>query len=166
MSRSTLAASRVAVLPLVAALWTVAPLPAQGPPQPVDVEYTAKIKEYLTDPRISTELVDHLPASSTVPITTLDDLVEAWGVRQIDLLKIDVDGYEPKVFAGAKRTLRERKIKAILCEFNGLWLKEGGSSSADLYRLLLDAGFRDSDVQAATPSEVHVENRLLILKDA
>ena len=32
-----------------------------------DLEYTAKIKEYLQDPRISTELVDHLPASSTVP---------------------------------------------------------------------------------------------------
>ncbi|MEO5509119.1 MAG: M14 family zinc carboxypeptidase [Longimicrobiales bacterium] len=32
-----------------------------------DVEYTAKIREYLTDPRISTELVDHLPASATVP---------------------------------------------------------------------------------------------------
>jgi hypothetical protein len=32
-----------------------------------DVEYTAKIKEYLQDPRITTELVDHLPASSTVP---------------------------------------------------------------------------------------------------
>ena len=30
-------------------------------------EYTAKIKEYVTDPRISTELVDHLPASDTVP---------------------------------------------------------------------------------------------------
>ena len=35
--------------------------------QPIDAEYTAKIKEYLQDPRISTELVDHLPASSTVP---------------------------------------------------------------------------------------------------
>ena len=32
-----------------------------------DPEYTAKIKEFLQDPRISTELVDHLPASSTVP---------------------------------------------------------------------------------------------------
>ena len=29
--------------------------------------YTAKIKEYLQDPRITTELVDHLPASDTVP---------------------------------------------------------------------------------------------------
>ena len=32
-----------------------------------DPEYTAKIKEFLQDARISTELVDHLPASSTVP---------------------------------------------------------------------------------------------------
>ncbi len=35
--------------------------------QKVDETYTAKIKEYLSDPRISTELVDHLPASDTVP---------------------------------------------------------------------------------------------------
>ena len=35
--------------------------------QPNDVEYTKKIAEYLQDPRISTELVDHLPASATVP---------------------------------------------------------------------------------------------------
>jgi hypothetical protein len=44
-----------------------AQLQARGAAQPVDQEYTAKIKEYLSDPRISTELVDHLPASSTVP---------------------------------------------------------------------------------------------------
>src|SRR5439155_23675920 len=36
-------------------------------PQKMDAEYTAKIKEYLTDPRITTELVDHLPASTKVP---------------------------------------------------------------------------------------------------
>ena len=35
--------------------------------QKPDGEYTAKIKEYLSDPRITTELVDHLPASETVP---------------------------------------------------------------------------------------------------
>ncbi len=36
-------------------------------PQKLDAEYTAKIKEALQDPRITTELVDHLPASDTVP---------------------------------------------------------------------------------------------------
>jgi hypothetical protein len=35
--------------------------------QKIDEEYTAKIKEYTQDPRIITELVDHLPASATVP---------------------------------------------------------------------------------------------------
>ena len=35
--------------------------------QKIDVEYTAKIEEYLQDSRISTELVDHLPHSDTVP---------------------------------------------------------------------------------------------------
>ncbi len=37
------------------------------PAQPNDEEYTAKIKQYLNDPRVTTELVDHLPASATVP---------------------------------------------------------------------------------------------------
>jgi hypothetical protein len=42
---------------------------AQAPPpaQRIDAEYTALIKQHLTDPRISTELVDHLPASDKVP---------------------------------------------------------------------------------------------------
>jgi hypothetical protein len=43
---------------------SAAPLTAQ---QPIDSAYTAKIREHLQDPRITTELVDHLPASATVP---------------------------------------------------------------------------------------------------
>ena len=46
--------------------------PSAQAPQPttkqkLDADYTAKIKELVQDPRISTELVDHLPASDTVP---------------------------------------------------------------------------------------------------
>jgi len=44
-----------------------APAPAAAAPQKIDEEYTKLIKEYLQDPRISTELVDHMPASDTVP---------------------------------------------------------------------------------------------------
>ena len=36
-------------------------------PQKQDEEYTKLIKQYLQDPRITTELVDHMPASDTVP---------------------------------------------------------------------------------------------------
>ncbi|HEY1338966.1 MAG TPA: M14 family zinc carboxypeptidase, partial [Bryobacteraceae bacterium] len=44
-----------------------APAAAAAAPQKLDEEYTRLIKEYLQDPRISTELVDHMPASDTVP---------------------------------------------------------------------------------------------------
>ena len=40
---------------------------AEAQTQAIDKEYTAKIKQYLQDPRISTELVADLPASATVP---------------------------------------------------------------------------------------------------
>ena len=38
-----------------------------APKQANDEDYTKKIKEYLSDPRFTTELVDHLPASAKVP---------------------------------------------------------------------------------------------------
>jgi hypothetical protein len=41
--------------------------PAQAPAPANDAEYTAKIKQYTTEPYLLTELVDHLPASDTVP---------------------------------------------------------------------------------------------------
>src|SRR5436305_12606494 len=40
---------------------------AAAQPQKIDEEYTRLIKEYLQDARITTELVDHMPASDTVP---------------------------------------------------------------------------------------------------
>ena len=46
---------------------TPAPATAAPKPQKLDEEYTKLIKEYLQDPRITTELVDHMPASDTVP---------------------------------------------------------------------------------------------------
>jgi len=52
---------------LVAAISLLAQVPVAHAQQKNDEEYGKKIKEYLQDPRITTELVDHLPASSTVP---------------------------------------------------------------------------------------------------
>ncbi|HVR72615.1 MAG TPA: M14 family zinc carboxypeptidase [Vicinamibacteria bacterium] len=50
-----------------AAALLAASLPATALAQPVDAEYTRRIREYTTDPMFLTELVDHLPASATVP---------------------------------------------------------------------------------------------------
>jgi hypothetical protein len=68
MSRTTRSLRRIACALIATGAVSVTPtLHAQATSQKIDQEYTAKIKEFLSDPRISTELVDHLPASSTVP---------------------------------------------------------------------------------------------------
>src|SRR6202163_4231421 len=40
---------------------------APATPQKIDEEYPKLIKQYLQDPRVTTELVDHMPVSDTVP---------------------------------------------------------------------------------------------------
>src|SRR4051794_3283109 len=63
--------SRIAALTALLALVLVTGLQAQKPAprtaQKIDEAYTRTIKDNLQDPRITTELVDHLPASDTVP---------------------------------------------------------------------------------------------------
>ena len=41
--------------------------PGRNPNQPIDEEYTRKIREYTTEPFFLSPLVDYLPASKTVP---------------------------------------------------------------------------------------------------
>ena len=48
----------------------------------------------------------------------LDELVAAGLVPPPDYIKIDVDGFEPKVIAGARRVLREHKVRSLLIEVN------------------------------------------------
>jgi hypothetical protein len=55
------------VLLLVALTLTAPYLYAQGHAANNDAEYSSKIREYTTDTQFLTDLVDHLPASSTVP---------------------------------------------------------------------------------------------------
>src|SRR4051794_32589116 len=45
----------------------VTPKPGRAPDQPIDEEYTKKIREYTTEPFFLSPLVDYLPASTTVP---------------------------------------------------------------------------------------------------
>jgi FkbM family methyltransferase len=56
-------------------------------------------------------IADGSPGGTRVPATTIDDLDREHG--PFDLLKIDVEGYEGKVLAGARRTLERRPRIAL-----------------------------------------------------
>lgn len=80
-----------------------------------------------------------------VPVRRLDDCLDEWKVDKVDLLKIDVEGHEGKVFAGASNALAAGRIKAILCEFNDYWLRETGTTPQAVFDTLTGYGFVDQE---------------------
>ena len=81
-----------------------------------------------------------------IDVRTLDAEAKRMGIRRIDVMKIDVDGYETEVFNGASELLAEGRIGAILCEFSVHWLKEVGSSADQLERFFTSRGFAQRGV--------------------
>ncbi|HEY6420964.1 MAG TPA: FkbM family methyltransferase [Candidatus Binataceae bacterium] len=100
---------------------------------------------------------------ATVPIRKLDDCLDEWQVAHVDLLKIDVEGWEPRVFDGASRALATGRIGSILCEFNDPWLRAAGSSAQALWKMLMAFGFHPThDVDFDGLSSDGIVNCLLV----
>lgn len=77
-----------------------------------------------------------------VPLRTLDDCREHWGRRRIGFLKIDVEGYEREVFAGAGKLLQADRPQVIMFESLGNVVDEeiAAALGAARYRIFaLDA---------------------------
>lgn len=73
------------------------------------------------------------PVTRTEPVVldTLDSFCLENGVEMIDLVKIDTEGHELDVLEGARRVLREGRVKRIQFEYGGTFI--------DSRRLLKDA---------------------------
>jgi FkbM family methyltransferase len=89
----------------------------------------------------------------TVPMVTLDDALAG---RRIDVIKIDVEGFEEKVIQGAQTILTEerRRPRAILVEVHPFAWAESGTTSASFLGLLNGMGFRVEDMQGAAVSSI------------
>jgi FkbM family methyltransferase len=81
-------------------------------------------------------------ARFTVPAVTLDESLElVLGDGAARLLKIDVEGIEPKVLRGAQKTLADRPPDALLVELNRAALEGHGYGEQDVLDPLLEAGY-------------------------
>lgn len=84
---------------------------------------------------------------SDIPVktVTLDQYCRDHSIEKIDLIKVDVQGFEPEVFRGSHDLLRDGKVGTVFVELN--WGAPGEQSHADdLIDLLDQSGFYFSDI--------------------
>ena len=81
-----------------------------------------------------------------IPVRRLDDCLDDWHVERIDLMKIDVEGAEPRVLAGGAVHLARGTVRHVMIEINGPRLVEAGSSPAALIDQLGALGFEPARV--------------------
>jgi FkbM family methyltransferase len=93
---------------------------------------------------------------------TLDDYLERSGILQVNLIKLDVDGYECKVLYGAKQVLRKSK-PVIVMELCPYVLQENGSSLEELVQILCSANYNvyDELTDQQLPLDATELNRLV-----
>ena len=77
---------------------------------------------------------------SLIPSTTLDTLLRLAGADKLDLLKIDVDGYDGQVLLGAKEILNRLK-PAVIFEWHPILCRRTGNNWTDHFNSLDSAGY-------------------------
>ena len=99
----------------------------------------------------------------TVPLVGLD---EALAGRRIDLIKIDVEGFEQQVLQGARTILTEahQRPRAILVEVHPFAWAEAGTTSASFLGLLDELGFRVEDMEGAAVSSIGEYGHVIALR--
>jgi FkbM family methyltransferase len=108
-----------------------------------------------------------------VEIIKLDDFCKKRGIKKIDLIKLDIEGNELAALKGAKKMIKEGKIKIIQFEFNFInvysrvWMEDFKDLLKDyeFYRIL-PKGLAKVDFSKKIFSEIYgYQNILAVYKN-
>jgi FkbM family methyltransferase len=100
--------------------------------------------------------------------TTIDTEVARLSLAPPRLIKIDTEGAEQLVLAGAIELLREYEIPYIIAELNEIALKQLGSSQADLRGFMAELGYdtfllyQDGSLPKLVPRGTRIESHWII----
>ena len=94
-----------------------------------------------------------------IPQTTIDNFVEENDLQKIDVIKIDVEGYENEVLVGAAKTILRFK-PLLFIELDDSNLRLFNSSAIDLLNKLSEFSYRilDARTQAEISTEMNFSN--------
>ena len=77
-----------------------------------------------------------------VSVHKFDNIPGIQKISRIDLIKIDIEGFEPNALRGMVKTIKAGKVKYLMVEFNSGWLYANNSSCDELMALIKDLGFK------------------------
>jgi FkbM family methyltransferase len=79
--------------------------------------------------------------SLEVAVTTIDAFCEQHQIERIDLLKLDVEGFEKSALQGAARFLRDGRIERVSFEISKVPLLGSGTKPKEIFDLLESCGY-------------------------
>ena len=103
--------------------------------------------------------INDVSESFEVEALRLDHYIEQASVPRVDVIKIDVEGAEPRVFQGMAQTIENNPDLRIICEWSPSQLYQTGSSPTEFLTILRDYGFLIRTVEA--PETILEPERLL-----
>jgi len=74
--------------------------------------------------------------TTEVQVDTLDYIISEQNLDRIDMMKIDVEGFEYEVLTGCINSLKSHKIQNIVCEIHHAFLQNRGMNEQIIYDLL------------------------------
>jgi FkbM family methyltransferase len=101
------------------------------------------------------------PHALVLQTVTLDDYLQGQQIDFVDVLKLDVEGYELMALRGADQALQNGLVGCVVVEINHAWRREAGDSADAVARELERHGFHRQLIRGIGPSRVLRNSRVV-----
>lgn len=75
---------------------------------------------------------------------TLEEALDAQKLEQVDLMKVDIEGFEYEALLGSTKVFEQHRVKALALELHPTILADRGKAAADIEQMLERCGYRCS----------------------
>jgi len=84
-----------------------------------------------------------------VPVNTLEAILAKAGIQSVDLMKMDIEGFEYEAITGAEKLFKEKRIQALALEMHPELMRARGKEPGKIEAMLEGCGYR-KDQEAKT----------------
>ena len=109
--------------------------------------YEASSASYYENETVTSVLPEYYPTAAklaSAPMTTLDEVMRKKGWQKVDLIKLDVQGYELEILKAGVQTLSQ--AETVLMEVSLIEINKGAPLLHEVVQFMSENGFRAYDI--------------------